>query len=165
LNIHYYTYCNPAHFPPKPLNRIMSNTATNGDHDASSSFPRRGDTHDNSDANTETKTNGSASPTLSAAAQLLRRTIGTETTTAANGGISDTDFALSLDLPERNQTPSSQPSSQTLQEDTNGYGPNEASYYWDVSTMAPLNAVSAVSIICIYLKNCNPSVSSLFLGV
>jgi len=143
----------------------MNNTATNGGHDASSSSSsssssRRGDIHDNSDDKTKTKTNGSASSPLSAAAQLLHTT-GTETTTAANGGINDTDLALSLDLPEHNQTPSSQPSPRKLEEDNNNYGPNEASYYWDASTMAPLNAVSAVSIVYIYLKNHNTSLRSL----
>lgn len=45
------------------------------------------------------------------------------------------DLALSLDL--HHQPHERQP--------TEGY-PDSASYYWDASTMAPLNAVSLVSI-------------------
>lgn len=48
------------------------------------------------------------------------------------------DLALSLDLHQhqRQRQPTSEP-------------PDLASYYWDASTMAPLNAVSAVSIVAI----------------
>lgn len=127
----------------------MSNVATNGDYDASISSASRGDNR------TRKTVAGSASSPLTdlETAEVLQsirdwtndnnniksNNIDTDTVinsdpSTATATVLPTDLALSLDF----QT-SEQQQQQQQQE--------QASYYWDASTMAPLNVVSAVSII------------------
>ncbi|KAI0391672.1 hypothetical protein F5Y17DRAFT_439667 [Xylariaceae sp. FL0594] len=127
-------FATPVHsFSKYPLAaQNMSNAATNGEYDASSSSCVLSSTR-----REDLRLGGSHK-----AAQSLR--------TAANSGddiSASSDLALSLDLPE-NQTPSLSRNSNDDDDDNHllDYGPSEASYYWDASTMAPLSAVSAAAI-------------------
>jgi hypothetical protein len=125
-------YCNHYLFSRPSISRIMSNLAINGDYDASVSS--RGDNLKQAAAK------GSASSPLTdlETADVLQsirdwtndtkadtNTDNTDTDAEPSAAVLPAELALSLDLYQRQQ--------------------DQASYYWDASTMAPLNVVSAVS--------------------
>ncbi|KAI0970382.1 NUDIX hydrolase domain-like protein [Xylaria arbuscula] len=99
----------------------MSATVPNGDHNASTPTTTREDNH--------------REPTHSAPIETAEAN---QSVTGPSAAILPADLALSLDLQQK-QASSRQPQEEETQED-------QASYYWDASTMAPLNAVSAAAI-------------------
>ncbi|KAI0191767.1 hypothetical protein EV127DRAFT_427812 [Xylaria flabelliformis] len=100
----------------------MSTPATNGDHDASSTLPRE---------------NGSARSPPTDVLEI----------TSPSAAILPADLALGLSLDLEQTSSRQQPQSeQDQRQRTLSEAQDQASYYWDASTMAPLNVVSAAAI-------------------
>ncbi|KAI0099886.1 NUDIX hydrolase domain-like protein [Nemania sp. FL0031] len=109
----------------------MSTTATNGDHNANGTLSRE----DTSNKHTQ-------APTAAAAADSDYPPTDFLETAEARSAILPADLALALsaDL-EQTSSPQLQNKQRTLSE-----AQDQASYYWDASSMAPLNALSAAAI-------------------
>ncbi|KAI1311448.1 hypothetical protein F5Y03DRAFT_343141 [Xylaria venustula] len=106
----------------------MSATLSNGDHDASTPTTIREDNQ--------------AQPRESTHSVPIETAEANQSVTGSSAPIlpADLALALSLDLEQK------QASSRQSQEEEEKAQEDQASYYWDASTMAPLNAVSAAAI-------------------
>lgn len=129
----------------------MNPTVTNGEYDASTASSSTQDPSTYSQSHKQIIESTHSPPTdVSDTTYNLLDTDETHPTIADPSTILPTDLAgaLSLDL--------QQAASQQLQEEQSQYqgtlseAQDQASYYWDASTMAPLNAISAVSVLLVY---------------
>jgi hypothetical protein len=122
----------------------MNSTVTNGEHDATTTTTTT-TTSSVQDSHKQTTESTYSPPTDLVDADE------THTTLADPSTILPTDLAvaLSLDLQQTTTSPPS-PEEPSQYQGTLSEAQDQASYYWDASTMAPLNAISAVSVFLVY---------------